>query len=77
MAASNRGHYEAVDFLLQRGANPNMQDNVRSRKIEMTLNLPVPVCVCSVSYLSVCIYLSLPFSDWLVCAVGCSVHGTC
>ena len=60
MAASNRGHIKAVDILLQRGANPHMQDHVRRRKIEITsvLNLPVPVCVCSVCYLSVCILLS-------------------
>ena len=29
MAASNRGHVKAVDILLQRGANPHMQDHVR------------------------------------------------
>ena len=28
MAASNNGHYEAVDVLLEHGADPNMQDLV-------------------------------------------------
>ena len=28
MTASRRGHYEAVDVLLQRGAIPDMQDYV-------------------------------------------------
>ena len=46
MAASNRGHYKAVDILLLRGANPHMQDNVRSRNDHCIK--PPCLCLCVV-----------------------------